>query len=155
MEYKVSRNVFDIEKAFPRGSRPTMPHLPPFYRVERSFLWKVHQQGCLCAYLFGTAHEEICASELRDEVWEALASSDTCLFEADVAASPEIPPLKTKGLYNEGEGLRQRLTEEEWTILKKRLPAIPADKLDLLRPMLVYNVYKTVKRGFYQIQNME
>jgi uncharacterized protein len=106
----------------------------------RALLWRIEGKGQPASFLFGTMHstdERI--NKRSPAMTEAFNGAKTVALEYLESESPAAKLgelIATKGVYTEGNGLKDVLTPAELAALRKTLGAdgIPAEAVHMLRP---------------------
>lgn len=106
----------------------------------RALLWRIEGKGQPASYLFGTMHStDERVNKRSPQVVEAFNAANTVALEYLESESPLVKLgelVAAKGLYTEGNGLKDLLTPAELATLRKTLGAegMPANAVHLLRP---------------------
>ena len=106
----------------------------------RALLWRIEGKGQPTSYLFGTMHStDERVNKRSPKVVEAFNAAKTVALEYLESESPmeklgEL--IAAKGIYTEGNGLKDLLTPAELDTLRKSLAAegIPTEAAHMLRP---------------------
>lgn len=118
---------------------PDVP-VPVAEDARGPFLWEV-QGDRGPSYLFGTIHIGYDPyRRLPEVVWNALASSDVVVLEADLRAiEPDV--VAELSALPEDESLREKLGPRAWERLLALLDGtVPASAVEGLRPWVVYTM---------------
>jgi uncharacterized protein len=106
----------------------------------RALLWRIEGKGQPASYLFGTMHStDERVNKRSPAMVEAFNAARTVALEYLESESPLVnlgELIAAKGIYTEGNGLKDLLTPAELATLRKRLGAdgMPADAVHLMRP---------------------
>jgi uncharacterized protein YbaP (TraB family) len=106
----------------------------------RALLWRIEGKGQPASYLFGTMHStDERVNKRSSQVVEAFNAAKIVALEYLESESPLLKLgelVAAKGVYTEGNGLKDLLTPAELAVLRKALGAegIPAKTVHLLRP---------------------
>jgi uncharacterized protein YbaP (TraB family) len=106
----------------------------------RALLWRIERNGQPVSWLFGTIHStDERVNKRSPAMTEAFNAANTVAleyFEPDAPLEKLGEMVAAKGIYTEGNGLKDLLTPAELGTLRKTLGAdgMPADAVHMLRP---------------------